>query len=172
MTRNISLPNGCLLKQLSERDLAAVQKLCGRCTDYFLLHEGAAASSGAAAGIFSALPPGKTKRDKFVFGVVNSDGELTGIVDLVRDFPEKSVWMLGLMLLAPEERGKGTGRAVHAALAKWSKALGAKALRIGVVAENEKGARFWNSLGYRKQDETVLQLGSKAHTADILTLQI
>lgn len=172
MIRKISLPDGCRLRQLSERDLGAVQHLCEQCSDYFLLHEGTPAPSDAAAEIFSALPPGKVRKDKFVFGVEKPDGTLAGIVDLVRDFPEKGVWMLGLMLLAPEERGKGTGKAVHEALTQWSKALGAKTLRIGVVSENKKGAHFWNSLGYRKKDAAVLKVGTKTHATDILTLQV
>ena len=88
MIRNISLPNGCRLRQLSERDLDSVQRLCEQCADYFLLHEGVSAAPTAAAEIFSALPPGKTQKDKFVFGVEQPDGTLAGIVDLVRDFPE------------------------------------------------------------------------------------
>ena len=172
MIRNISLTNGCRLRQLSEHDIGTVQKLCEQCPDYFLLHEGAPVPATAAAEIFSALPPGKTQKDKFVFGVERPDGTLAGIVDLVRDFPEKGVWMLGLMLLTPEERGKGTGRTAHGALAQWAKALGAKLLRIGVVEENEGGALFWDALGYRKQKETVLELGTKTHTVNILTLQV
>lgn len=172
MTRNISLPDGCRLRQLSECDLSGVQRLCGQCDDYFLLHEGTAAPSTAAADIFSALPPGKTRRDKFVFGIEKADGALIGIVDLVRDFPEKGIWMLGLLLLAPENRGNGTGKAVHTALTQWSKALGAKSLRIGVIAENKESAHFWNSLGYRKQKETVLELGAQTHTTNILTLRV
>lgn len=172
MIRKISLANGCRLRQLSERDIGSAQKLCEQCTDYFLLHEGAAAPATAAKEIFDALPPGKTRKDKFVFGVEKADGALVGLVDLVRDFPENGVWMLGLMLLAPEERSKGTGKATHEALALWSKALGAKSLRIGVIEENKKGARFWDSLGYRKQKETVLKLGKETHTANILTLRV
>ena len=99
-------------------------------------------------------------------------GALAGVVDLVRDFPENGVWMLGLMLLAPGERGNGLGRAAHAELVQWAKALGAKSVRIGVIEENRDGARFWDSLGYRRQGETVLELGKTAYRTNILTLQV
>ena len=172
MTRTISLANGCRLRQLSERDGAAVQELCERCGDYFRLHGGEPPSKNAAAEIFASLPPGKTQKDKFVFGVETPTGALAGVVDLVRDFPENGVWMLGLMLLAPGERGNGLGRAAHAELVQWAKALGAKSVRIGVIEENRDGARFWDSLGYRRQGETVLELGKTAYRTNILTLQV
>jgi RimJ/RimL family protein N-acetyltransferase len=172
MKRTISLTNGCLLKQLSECDTTAVQKLCERCGDYFCLHEGTPVPKNAAADIFTSLPPGKAQKDKFVFGVVKPDGTLVGVIDLVQDFPETGVWMLGLMLLAPEERGNGTGRAAHEGIVGWAKALGAKSMRIGVIEENRAGAHFWDSLGYLHQEETCLKIGNANHKTNILTLQV
>ena len=172
MTRTISLANGCRLRQLSENDAEAVQSLLGQCGDYFRLHEGGSVPPNAAAELFTELPPGKLQKDKFVFGVEKPDGTLAGVVDFVRNFPEPGVWMLGLLLLAPGERGRGMGRAVHTELVQWAKALGARSVRIGVIEENRGGARFWDSLGYRRQGQTVLNLVKRPHTINILTLRV
>ena len=156
------------LRRLSPADTAGVQALCQRCADYFLLHEGTPPGPSAAGDIFEALPPGKSAADKFVFGV-ESAGGLKGIVDLVRDFPETGTWMLGLLLLEPSERGRGTGKAVHKALASWAAGCGAAAFRIGVVEENARGRRFWSSLGYLTQKDVSMRLGQKKHRVLVMT---
>lgn len=63
--------------------------------------------------------------------------------------------MLGLMLIEPEERGKGLGNIVHEALVDWAKDLGAKSFRIGVIEENFKGMNFWSDLGYTTMNTKV-----------------
>lgn len=172
MKREIYLSEDCRLRQLSPANLKIVQGLCEKCTDYFLLSEGTSPSENAAAEIFDALPPGKTYTDKYIFGIEHSDGKLAGVIDLVKNYPSDGVWMLGLLLLDPEERGQGIGRAAHRALATWAGALGAESFRIGVIEENRGGKQFWEALGYTKEKEIRLEFGKKEHQIHVMTLNL
>lgn len=122
-------------------------------------------------GIFTVLPPNKSYGDKFVLGVFTFDNKLVGIVDIVRDFPAAYEWMLGLMIIDPDERCKGIGKIVHKALSQWAINLGAKSFRIGVIQENYKGIKFWSSLGYKKIKEVDMEFIAKTHIVNVMRLQ-
>jgi RimJ/RimL family protein N-acetyltransferase len=65
-------------------------------------------------------------------GVFKDSNKLIGIIAIVRNFIAVGQWIIGLMLIDPEERGNGLGKKVHGALVKWAIKLGAKSFRIGV----------------------------------------
>ncbi|MEL7657499.1 MAG: GNAT family N-acetyltransferase [Bacillota bacterium] len=163
----IDLLNECQMKELSKEKTNLVEELCEKCSDYFILHYGLPASEKEIDEIFIALPPNKSFDDKFVLGIYRFD-ELIGLVDIVKDFPTVGEWMLGLMLITPEERGSGLGRAVHEALVIWAKELGAESFRIGVIEDNHKGFAFWSSLGYTKIKEVNMDLNAKTHIVNVM----
>jgi hypothetical protein len=103
--QNIDLACGYNIKQLSKDNNNIVEKLCEKCTDYYILSDGVFPSKEEIDKIFIDLPPNKNFEDKFLLGAYKS-GELVGIVDIIKDFPTIGEWMLGLMLIEPEERGK------------------------------------------------------------------
>lgn len=139
--QNNNLPNGYKINLLSLKNNKIVQKLCEKCSDYYILHGGVLPSKEDINEIFTALPPNKNYEDKFVLGIYNFD-ELVGIVDIIKDFPTDGEWMLGLMLIDPARRSNGLGKIVHSALVTWAINLGAKSFRIGVIEDNYNGIRF------------------------------
>lgn len=165
--QNINLINGYQMKYLSKKNYNAVEELCEKCADYYILHEGILPSKKEVDEIFFALPPDKNYEDKFILGIYRHD-ELIGVVDIVKDFPTIGEWMLGLMLIEPEERGRGLGKAIHEALVDWAKDLGAKSFRIGVIEENYKGMKFWSALGYTKIKEVNMDLTAKTHVVHVM----
>ncbi|TZE82112.1 GNAT family N-acetyltransferase [Calorimonas adulescens] len=170
-TINFNLVNGYRVKSLCTDDCKIVEKLCEKCSDYYILHDGVLPSIEDVNGIFMVLPPNKSYGDKFVLGIFTFDNKLVGIVDIVRDFPTVGEWMLGLMLIDPDERGRGIGKIVHKVLSEWAINLGAKSFRIGVIQENYKGIKFWSGLGYRKINEVDMEFTAKTHIVNVMRLK-
>lgn len=168
----IKLSNNYTIRSISLIDLDNVEKLCNKCLDYFLLASGMPPTKEEVESIFTDLPPGKSNEDKFVLGIYGFENELTGIIDIVKNYPVDGEWILGLLLIEPSRRGCGLGRTVHEALVGWAKDLGAKFLRIGYVENNNMAAKFWASLGYSKIDEVNTELHGKSHIVNVMTLNI
>ena len=68
----------------------------------------------------------------------------------VADFPEKGEWIIGLLLIHPNARGMGLGRAMHNEIKKFVKNQGGKKLRIGVMEQNVDALVFWSKIGYKQ----------------------
>lgn len=167
MMQNIDFPEGYAINQLSKDNNSIVWNLCNKASDYFILSGGQLPSKDDMDNIFTDLPPNKTLTDKFVFGVYRSN-KLIGIIDIIRNFPTIGVWTIGVLLLDPEERGKGLGTVIHQSLVKWAKKLGAKKFRIGVIEENYKAYKFWIKLGYTKTESKKTNIVSKNQVVNIM----
>lgn len=168
----ISVENGYFIESLSADDLTPVEALCKSCSDYYILHNGLLPQSEHVKEIFLALPPGKSYKDKFVLGIYNSKRCLVGIIDIIMDFPDCGEWMLGLLMIEPEERNNGLGKLAHESLVKWGVSLGAKSFRIGVISDNIKGIKFWSNLGYVKIKEVKIKTELKTHIVNVMTRNV
>jgi hypothetical protein len=73
------------IRLLSGDDETDVQDLCERCSDFFELSEGRPPEKDAGKNLLFDLPPGKTMKDKFVFGVYKKN-VLIAIIDMVKDY--------------------------------------------------------------------------------------
>jgi GNAT superfamily N-acetyltransferase len=125
-----------------------LQPLFEQCADYTWLVEGQGVSPDAARQTFEEVPPGHSLDHKFVYGILNRTGEIIGVLEGMRHYPEKDVWWIGLLLLAPSARSQGLGRKVIAAFADFVQAQGGTALMLGVVEENQAAYRFWQGQGF------------------------
>lgn len=168
---HLKLENGYTIKSISIDDCKIVEKLCIECSDYFILHDGTLPNTKDIKGIFFDLPPNKGYEDKFVLGIFTSQNKLIGIVDIVRDYPTVGEWMLGLMLIAPNQRNNGLGTTVHKIVSDWAMSLGAKSFRIGVIQENDKGNKFWSRLGYINIKEIDMEFTAKKHKVNVMRLK-
>ncbi|MTI67863.1 MAG: GNAT family N-acetyltransferase [Firmicutes bacterium] len=167
-----NLQNGYRIKSLTIENIKLVESLCEKCSDYYILHDGILPSKKETKEILTALPPNKNYDDKFVLGVFKYNNKLIGIIDIIKDFPVIGEWMLGLMLIDPEERGNGLGKMIHKELVQWTINLGSKSLRIGVIEDNHKGIKFWSNLGYTKIKEVSMDFTKKKHIVNIMTLKV
>ena len=89
--------------------------------------------------------------DKRVIGIFDGDGIMVGVLDAITDWPESGVWTMGMLLLQPSARGGGLGRDALTAYEAWARSQGAQAYRTAVVSHHEKGIRFLESAGYRRE---------------------
>ncbi len=138
----------CTTTRLTRDDAPALQRLCERCGDYFVMEEGAPARPDAAEHLLTNLPPGKTDADKHVIAIHAQDGEVVGVLDLIRDFPGEGEWWLGLLLLDPGARGAGLGSRILREVERAVAAAGGTVVHLGVLEHNAAGERFWRRHGF------------------------
>lgn len=156
-------------KQLEPDDADVLQPLYEQCTDFALLVDGHSPSASAARDEFLAVPEGKTVQDKFIFGLFDEHNVLLGMLETIRHYPDDQSWYVGLMMLTPEQRGKGLGSRFYRAFEQWVTTLGAQQVFLSVVEENQQGYRFWKKLGFEVTRKTPpKQFGNKVHTLYVM----
>ncbi len=125
-----------------------LQALFEHCADYALIVEGGAVSPHAAQEAMQETPPGRSLADKYLFGVWHQQNQLVGVLEGMRNYPEESIYWIGLLLLDPAVRGQGLGRRLVQRFGAWAQAQGATALMLGVVADNHPAFAFWQRQGF------------------------
>jgi ribosomal protein S18 acetylase RimI-like enzyme len=146
-------PFGCRGRRLNEWDLTALRDFLHRCSDYARLAHGRGSIPKDAAILLRSLPPRHSPDDKLLVGFFsNSSGQLVGVLDVLRDYPEPGVWFLGLLLFVPERRGRRLGEQVYGRFENWLTAQGARAIHLGVLENNPDALRFWERCGFTVQD--------------------
>ena len=117
------------------------------CSDFFSEHYGAPAKPGALEALIADISPGKRSRDVFLHGIFDGS-QLVGLVLLIRNFLQRRQWCLRTMLIVPERRGQGLGRAAYEALSAWGKRHSAASMLVAVLESNGDALRFWQRLGF------------------------
>jgi GNAT superfamily N-acetyltransferase len=79
-------------------------------------------------------------------------GELAGVLDAIRDYPDPGTWWIGLLLFRKDRRGHGLGAQVMAGFEQLAVKDGAREVRLGVVAPNLGGYRFWMRMGFTENE--------------------
>ncbi len=133
---------------LTDADTPIIQALIERCADYVWLVAGQAPQPGDGAKLLIDRPSTKSLADKIAMGFFASTDRLIGVLDAVRDYPEVGIWYIGLLMIDPDFRGQGLGTAILRAFEAWSMECGARAIRLGVYPQNDKGQRFWQRIGF------------------------
>lgn len=137
---------------LGDADLASLQDLHERCADFITLVYGAAPGADAARELLEDAPSGHPADRKRVLGL-RQGGALVGVVELLIDYPEPCAWYLGLLMLAPEARGRGLGGRVVDAVLAWIAEEGGRVVRLAVQTQNASALRFWTRKGFQALDE-------------------
>ena len=159
-----------VVKRLSSVDESDVQALCERCSDFSNLIEGRLPEKDAGHDILFGLPPDKELEDKFVFGVYTENNYLIAVIDLIKDYKNPGEWTMGLMMIDPNERGKGLGKILNDYVKTWVSESQGKLLRIGVVEENYRAYKFWREVGYEETNRVKAKYGNKEHVVIVMSV--
>lgn len=136
-----------LMQRSSEADRRALQQVLLAAPAYSLLVEGALPSKDAAINLFAELPPCKTHEDKFVLGFfVGADP--AGCAEIIRGYPTAEVAFVGLLLFAEPFQGKALGVVALAHIESFVRPWACNALRIAVMANNQRAHGFWKHQGF------------------------
>ncbi len=139
---------GCFGIRLDETRRTELQAFYEHCADYFELITGQPPGPNEAEELLTSLPRGKTHEDKFVIGLFDAPGHIVGVLDVIRDYPKRKEWYLGLLMFAPEWRSRRLGDRVYHRLEDWVRELGGKAIHLIVQEQNPKAMRFWERMGF------------------------
>jgi ribosomal protein S18 acetylase RimI-like enzyme len=139
---------GCFGVRLDEARREELQAFYEGCADYVELITGQPPGPNEAQELLESLPRGKTHDDKFVIGLFDAPGHLVGVLDVVRDYPKRDEWFLGLLMLRPQWRNRGMGERVYRRLEEWVRASGGKAIHLIVQEQNPGALRFWQRMGF------------------------
>lgn len=151
-------------RRLEPNEAEVLQRLYEQCADYADLVDGHPPSPFAAREEFLAVPEGKTLQDKFMFGLFDARNILVGLIEAIRHYPDDQTWWVGLMMLAPQQRGKGVGSEFYRGFEHWVLGHGAQQVMLSVVEENEQGFSFWKKIGFEVTRKTPpKQFANKTH---------
>ncbi len=155
---------------INPENMPELQALLVRCVDYYLLVEGRVPGPDAAQALQTEGPPGWDLKNKFMIGIWDQDQGLVGILEGMRDYPEESIFWIGLLLIDPDMRGQGLGRRIYTGFEEWSRSQGAGRIRLGVIEENARALQIWQRQGFEEISRSEpVHLGNK--TQVILRMQ-
>jgi len=141
------------LLQANQEDLDALQAVFEVCPDYFERCLGGPAGPAEAQSSFANLPPGRSYDDKFVFGILAGE-RMIGCAEIFRNHPNPGTAYLTLLLIAPEFRGRGFGRAALNELHAFARTeCGAKLMRTALVDPDRAPIGFFTRHGYAATGE-------------------
>lgn len=134
-------------------EILELQKVLESAPNYSMNISGSLPSPVESQSLFSALPPNKEYKDKFILGFY-SDNEMFGCADIIRGYPNEKVAMIGLLLISEKFQTKGFGRTTYDLVEKlclsWPEI---EIARIGVVETNSVVMPFWEKMGFLKTGE-------------------
>lgn len=131
--------------------------------DFVMLTEGVAPGPAQVAGFFKGVPPGGDISQSVKVGLFEGD-ILLGIADMGFGYPEAGDAYVGLILITPNARGKGLGKALLALLEEEARARGAERMFAGVVEANAGARAFWLREGFLPVKRTgPVTVGTRRH---------
>jgi ribosomal protein S18 acetylase RimI-like enzyme len=136
------------VKELQPENIASLQKFFEQCADYAMIVEGESVSPSAAQETFEDAPPGRSLSDKFVYGLLDRNGNIVGVLEGMRHYPDEMTWWIGLFMLAPDVRGQGLGQRLIKSFSDYARSEQAMSIMLGVVEENHAAYHFWQKLGF------------------------
>ncbi len=128
-------------------DRAIVAALFAAAADYILTERGTPPDPRVTDAFFTDCPPGTDPAASHRAGLFDDSG-LIGLADLAFGYPEADAAFLGLMILAPEARGRGYGRRFLADLEATARARGCRRIFLAVLEANPRGRAFWEATGF------------------------
>ncbi|MCT4783154.1 MULTISPECIES: GNAT family N-acetyltransferase [Exiguobacterium] len=95
--------------------------------------------------------------------LVEVDGELLAIVDLLRRHPRDGSLWVGLFVVDERLHGDGTAQTIYEQLERDEMRPYHSMFRLGVLPHNERAYRFWQRQGYTYEKDAVTARGDRVH---------
>lgn len=149
-------------------DRSLVAGFYRRAEDYIRLETGQPPCAATLDAYFYGAPPGHDPALDLREGLFCSD-RLEGLAELAFALPRPDCAMLTLMILAPEARGQGLGRAWTERLCQIAAKRGAKQICLSVLRRNPRGLSFWRQAGFTEDRSVIRSDGRHALSRCLLS---
>lgn len=137
------------------RDRPGVAAAIRDAADYVFVERGTSMTPALAGGLaeefFTSAPPGSDPTRSLRIGLVAPGGRLLGFAEVSFDYPARGDAYLGLIILVPDARRGGQGRAFLSRLEHLARSRGATRLFLAVLDANDAGRSFWRRMGFAVQ---------------------
>lgn len=137
------------VRVIDKQYLSEVVQVWRLSENYALLEGGNPDFEAEAVDFFERTSPQRMPEEKHTLGVFEGE-KCVGLVDFLEDYPEEKIDWIGFLLLIPEVGKHGLGRQIHQIISKFAQSKGTEKIRLGVLQNNPRGLRFWQSLAYEK----------------------
>lgn len=138
-------------RPLTAADLPALHALCLGNAEYYA-HTSLRPTMENLADDLTALPPGKSMRDKHFLGLFDNSGLLAAL-DVITGYPAEDAAWVGWLILRADRQGEGLGSAIADALWRYLAEAGYARVGLAVLEGNEDARRFWQRQGFRPSGE-------------------
>ena len=102
-------------------------------------------------------------------GYLDEEGAVQAVADIVSDMLAPGVWHVGLFIVATARQGNGDAQVLYRSLEAWARQNGAHWMRLGVVAGNVRGQRFWDRMGFVEvRRREAVTMGRLTHTLRVM----
>lgn len=142
---------------------------------YFKLTSGAAADRSDVLEAMTQKPEqamAENKHTRLIQRFMGDAAESVAVVDWLDDFPESGIRYLGLFMTDASLHGTGVSREILEWLLEDFRQGGTRAVRLGVIAENERALRFWKRAGFSEVRRVAHTRGELAHEVVIMDLTL
>ena len=155
---------------LAQDDGPLVQSFYDANPAYFVLLTGSPAAKHAALDDLMAVPPDDFPyKRKYFIGVIDADGQLLAVADVIEDLLAAGVWHIGLFVVATALHGSGFAQRWLTSLEQWAMDGGAHYMRLGVVQTNQRAYCFWEKSGFvQVKIRTDIELGGRLHNLRVM----
>ena len=134
------------VRKLTEADIPAILNLYRGNPDYFV-HCPPAASTESVCEDMTALPPGKSKGDKYFVDFFKGC-ELIAVMDLIAQYPDKETAFIGLLMVDEKFQHAGVGTDILSDSLRCLQDADYTRIQLGYVKSNQKARAFWFKNGF------------------------
>lgn len=136
------------VRYVTEADFRDIAALCAGNPLYYKYYGSPAPAAEDIRADLEALPPGKSKRDKYYLSAYGPDGRLTAVLDLVVGYPDAETAWIGFFMLDAGLQGRGLGSRIISELLEALTGYGFRRAALGVVSGNPQAEAFWLKNGF------------------------
>lgn len=128
-------------RTLSEQDIPMILSLCMGNPQYYRYCPPLATEESVRRDI-KALPPGKTKEDKFYIGCFEGE-HLIAVIDYIKHYPDSNTGFIGFFMTDAQKQGRGIGSQIIEEFCQLLAKEGISKIKLGWVKGNKQAERFW-----------------------------
>jgi ribosomal protein S18 acetylase RimI-like enzyme len=136
--------------ELTAEDVAEIHGLRLRAADFFAEVGDVPPTFASLEADLGDLPEGFARANEAIYR--GYDGEqLVGYAEVLRGWPARDSWVIGILLVDSGRRGEGVGHEIAEAVALDAKARAVRSLLVGVISSRERSLSFWKREGYARE---------------------